>query len=407
MSNYKKIVEDALKRAQNKKLINEHKKSFSYPEDINERMNPALEKDLENQTHSLGNHPIFPDTDDNTFEQKLIADRFSEVVKRYKRAHEVDAIDNQLLLQNMMPMVAETMQLEAKHKKELEKLAVEMIRQEFDMSEDVVEINAELTNNINISGSKRNPKPISLEMEFENIDDISSAKEEVQKRRFLNAMIQGAAKKCNHMFHMVDDKLTHLDPKLPNRYAKMMSAADYMYYVIPEMDDEQSGSVNGGVVHVQFPTKDNPKTVITAQAMVFPVLIHELVKGVMEILAAHGLPKDKKIGEYVINRADYLQAESWDMRLGCGLFERFTNLIEPNDFHLKHHIFSELAALPVKEFNIKMKEIMAGTKEGKKIIENIISDVKRDIKEDEYNESMKKYEDDNDGFTWDDLQSLL
>ena len=34
-----------------------------YPEDINERMNPILEQDLINRTHSLGAHPIFPDGD--------------------------------------------------------------------------------------------------------------------------------------------------------------------------------------------------------------------------------------------------------------------------------------------------------------------------------------------------------
>jgi hypothetical protein len=40
-------------------------------------------------------------------------------------------------------------------------------------------------------------------------------------------------------------------------------------------------------------------------------------------------------------------------------------MIENDDFKLKHHIWNELVSLPVKEFNKKMKEIMAGTKEGK------------------------------------------
>ena len=53
-------------------------------------------------------------------------------------------------------------------------------------------------------------------------------------------------------FHMVDDELTEMDPRLPNKYAKMMAAADYMYYVIPKMEN----GVSGGVVRVIFPTKD-------------------------------------------------------------------------------------------------------------------------------------------------------
>lgn len=401
MPDYKKLVADALNRA-NKQPINESTRSLVYPEDINERMNPILEQDLINRTHSLGAHPIFPDGD-QAFDEKLLLDCFSEVVKRYKKAHDVDNVDQMQLMMDTVPVLQETMQLESSHKKELEKLAVEMIREEYNMGEDVVEIKAELVPQITIQGTKKNPKPVSLDMEFENIEDIGNMNGEVQKRRFLNAMIQGAAKKCNHMFHMVDDKLTNLDPKLANRYSKVMSAADYMYYVVPNMDD----GVQGGMVHVQFPTAENPKTVITAQAIIFPVLIHELVKGVMEILAANGLPKDRNIGEYVINKADYLQAEPWDMRLGCGLFEKFTSMIEPEDFHLKHHVFAELAALPVNEFNTTMKEIMAGTKAGKKTVSDIISEVKKDMREDDYNESMKKYEDNNDSFSWDDIQSLF
>lgn len=382
MANYKKLVEDALKKAK-KTTLNE---SVVYPDGLTERMHPDLEIDLAERKHSLGNHPIFPDGDETSFEQKLIGKRFSDVAKQYKKAFDVDSIDDKLLLGQMMPLVNDTMKLESKHKKKLEELAIKMIREEYDMSEDVVEIHAELTPKINMIGTKKNPKPMAVEMEFNNHDDVVKAKDEVYKRRFLNAMIQGASKKCNHMFHMVDNELTELEPRLVNYYSKMMSSADYMYYVIPKMEE----GVNGGVVKVQFPNKNNPKAVIYVQAMVFPVLIHELVKGVMELLSAHGLPKDKKIGEYVINKADFLAAEPWDMRLGPALWEQFTSLIEPDDFNLKHHIYSELASLPVKEFNYKMREIMCGTKDGKEIIKTIVNEVKNSLQEDEYNEAMEK-----------------
>jgi hypothetical protein len=385
MSDYKKIAEEALKKAKlgivGKKRLDE---TVVYPDGLSERMHPQLEDDLANGYHSLGKHPVFPHGDETSFEQKIMGQRFSEVTKRYKRAYDVDSVNNQEVIKGMMPLVYETMGLEAKHKKALEKLAVEMIREEYDMGEDVVEIHAELTPTINMVGTKKNPKPMAVEMQFKNHDEVVNANEEVYKRRFLNAMTQGAAKKCNHMFHMADDELTDLDPRLMNKYSKMMASADYMYYIIPKMES----AVNGGVVRVQFPTKSNPKAVIHAQAMVLPVLIHELVKGVMELLSAHGLPKNKKVGEFVINKADFLAAEPWDMRMGPALWERFTDLIEPDDFNLKHHIYSELAALPVREFNIKMREIMAGTKEGKKVIKDIVSDVKKGLQEDEFNEAM-------------------
>jgi hypothetical protein len=385
MSNYRKIAEQALLKSlnKNKPKLNE---GVVYGDNISERMHPELEKQLAERKHSLGIHPAIPEGDENNFEQKIMGKRFSEVVNRYKRAFDVDEIDTSTLMMEMMPMVHETMALESKHKKALEELAEKMIREEYDMPEDVVEIKASLSPNIVLEGTKKNPTPKSSDYQFESHDDMVNAKEEVYKRRFLNAMIQGAAKKTNHMFHMVDDELTDMDPRLLNRYSKVMSAADYMYYVIPKMDNGTSG----GVVKITFPTPENPKAVIEAQAMIFPVLIHELVKGVMELLSAHGLPKDKKLGDYVIDKADFLAAEPWDMRIGPALWDRFTDCIDADDFHLKHQLYMEIASKPVNEFNGCMREIMAGTNKGKKIVKEIMGTIKRELHEDEFNNAMNE-----------------
>jgi len=385
MSNYKKIAEQALLKSlnKNKSKLNE---GVVYGDNISERMHPELEKQLAERKHSLGIHPAIPEGDENNFEQKIMGKRFSEVVNRYKRAFDVDEIDTSTLMMEMMPMVHETMALEAKHKKELEELAEKMIREEYDMPEDVVEIKASLSPNIVLEGTKKNPTPKANDYQFENHDDMVNAKEEVYKRRFLNAMIQGAAKKTNHMFHMADEELTNMDPRLLNRYSKVMSAADYMYYVIPKMDNGTSG----GMVKVTFPTPENPKAVIEAQAMIFPVLIHELVKGVMELLSAHGLPKDKKLGDYVIDKADFLAAEPWDMRIGPALWDRFTDCIDSDDFHLKHQLYMEIASMPVNEFNGCMREILAGTNKGKKLVKEIMDTIKRELQEDEFNSAMNE-----------------
>jgi hypothetical protein len=390
MSVYRKLAEKALTKVVTNKLLNE---SLVYPDNMQERMHPKLEEDLVTQRHSLGKHPAIPEGDEESFEQKIIGKRFSEVCRRYKRAFDVTEIDSKSAIKTMMPLVYECIAMESKHKKALEKLAVEMIREEYDMDEESVEIIAELTSEISLEGTSKNPKPMKVDgMTFENHDDIVSINDEVYKRRFLNAMIQGAAKKCNHMFHMVDDELSDLDPRLPNRYNKMMSAADYAYYVIPKIEE----GVAGGVVKVEFPTEKEPKAKIYAQALVFPVLIHEIVKGVMELLSAHGLPKDKKVCEYVINKADFLAAEPWDMRLGPALWERFTDIIDPDDFKIKHQIFVELALLPADEFHKQMKEILAATKTGYKIIKEISDRVKTELVDDEYNSTVDDYGDSDD-----------
>jgi hypothetical protein len=96
------------------------------------------------------------------------------------------------------------------------------------------------------------------------------------------------------------------------------------------------------------------------------------------------------MGKFVIDKADYLSAEPWDMRIGPALWSRFTDAFDADDFSLKHHVWSDLVVLPPKEFNPKMQEIMAGTKEGKKIIFEIVRGIKEDLKNDEFNQAMSE-----------------
>lgn len=430
MIDYKKIAEEALKRASKSKILTE---GVVYPEGLKERMHPIIEKEISFQRHSLGNHPVFPEGDTHSFEEKIIGERFAEVANRYKRVNELETIDETEVKKSLFPMVYDTMEIEYKHRKKLVDLAIEMIREEYDMDEDSVEIKAELTSHITLEGTILNPTPGNSQQEFDTHDEIMEANEEVYKRRFINAMIQGAAKKCNQMFYMVDDELSSIDPRLPNKYAKIMAAADYLYFIMPTM----ANSVTGGMVNVDFPSSKNPKAVINAQAMIFPVLIHELVKGVMELISANGLPKKRKIAEFVIDKADFLNAEVSDMRLGPALWSKFTDMIEPDDFKLKHLIYTDLISLPVREFNREMKEIMAGTKTGRKIVKDIADGIKSDMQSEELNElfpdlgmsendieeeggtevgfnwgeiedSLKDDQDkDDDGFNWDEIKGLF
>ena len=74
MADYRKIAEEALRKAnelkgKKPKTLNE---SLVYPEGLEERMHPRLEKELVNQETSLGKHPIFPEGDETSFEQIVL-----------------------------------------------------------------------------------------------------------------------------------------------------------------------------------------------------------------------------------------------------------------------------------------------------------------------------------------------
>lgn len=384
---YKKLISDMLGKIKKGEPINEGR--IKYDEQHSERMLPKLEQELRERKHSLGDHPIFPESDEMHFEEKIMAERFTDIVREVKRHFNVNDIDNSKIIMDMYPMVKECMEIESKNKKALEELAVRMIREEYDIPEDLVDIEAELVTEINMDGTKINTSPITIEeADFDSYEDIQNANAEVYKRRFVNALNQGAAMKTNHMYHMVDDDLTKIDPTLPTKYGKMMSAADYMYYIMDNIDT--SPAVAGGLVRLELPKCQGcgQKPKVKAQALVFPVLVHELVKGVMELLASHGLPKDPKVRNYVLGKADYLKAEPWDMRLGPALWGKLTNTIPPEDFHLKHYLYSDLVQLPTEQFNETMREIMAGTNRGKQIVGEMLTEIKKDLQREDFNKSM-------------------
>jgi len=296
------------------------------------------------------------------------------------------------------------MELEKDYHEELVQIAIDLVREEFDIPEEDLIINAEITYRIDDKPFRENYLPRAVEdVEFEDHTSIESANKEVVKRRLVNAMIQGSAKKCSHLFHMVEDKIVDLNPRLNANYSKMMAAADLAYYMV----NDSIKTMPGGIVNVEFPKKEGEPATVNAKAVSFPILVHEIVKGVMEVLSAHGLPEDPKITEFVIAKADFTGAENWDMRLGPGVWERFTDAIDYEDFDLKHHIYSDLVALPVDEFNVTMREILAGTNRGKRHVKELADTIREEIRKDDLNASLINDEfNDDDFFGPDELDDI-
>jgi hypothetical protein len=386
---YKLFAIKALGKNTKGKMVTESR--MTYEDGHNERMSPELANQLRDKSHSLGKHPAFPDDDESNFEEKLMSKRFKDVVKAFKRHHGTENIDPLEILQTQGQLMLQVITLEAKHQDRLVELAIQLVRDEFDVDENDVVIEARFTTDmsLNVHIDKLKIKPTS-DIEFDNHEEFSQANKEVYKRRMINALIQGSAKKTNHMFHMIDEELQELEPLLPSSYSKLMTGADYMYMV----NDDTKPRMIGGIVNVEFPKSEGDIPKIIVEAMTLPVLIHEIVKGVMEILSYHGLPKDPKMAQFVIDKADFMAAESWDMRLGPPIWEKFAEAIPSEDFALKHHVYVELVALPVDEFNSVLREILMGTRSGKAKIEGILEQVKDELKNDEFDNAMDKLNDD-------------
>lgn len=379
MINKKSILDDILSEIKKDNIIQENVLPYI---DKNIRMGDKIERNLIKHKHSLGQHPSFPDDDEYGFDHKIVTHRFNDVVNLVKKNFETDDIQslNQPILINTL--LTDLLKIETPKRDELEELAVVLVTKSFNIPEDALNITAELTDSLTLKPTTTTFEP--NEDGFESHEEIIGLNKLVYKRRLLNSLIQGAANKVNHMYHMIDKELTSISPLLVPKYKKLMSLAEYSYF----FNDKNDNNYVGGVVKVDLPKNDTAMPTINAQAITFPLLVHELVKGVMEVVAAHGLPENEQHRQYVMSKSDLTGAEFWDMRLGVPLWEKFNESFDDDDTQYKHHVLTKIATLGADEFNSVFKEIFSGTQQGKRYIKDSCNDIKRIVTEYEFNKRM-------------------
>lgn len=380
------------------KLKEEEEKSPDLPD--------RLKDPLRKKQHSLGRHPAIPEDDDQGFEERTLVEKYRTAINDYKRHHDVDEFTESNVIKNLNMNVLSIMEMEGPHRKELERLAVEMVRNEYDVPEEDVEMNVELVDEVepfDVDGENENPG----EIEFDDEDEKEKVNKEIQKRRMVNSMIQGAAFKGNHMFHLAENEISEMNPRLPSNYGKMVSECDYQYLsgmglVFDKSARQKNKLLNdgikfvgkGGDVKVDFPEKEGDTPRVNAKGTTLPILIHELVKGVMEVLSSHGLPDEPDLRKYIIEKADRADYEPWDLVLGPCIWERFLSIMEPDDImELKQYVYSELISLPPDEFHDTMREILDGTKKGKEYINGVARDIRNEIEHEQMEEEMNRYGD--------------
>ena len=154
----------------------------------------------------------------------------------------------------------------------------------------------------------------------------------------------------------------------------------------------------------EIDTETDPPTII-ARAVFFPALIHEVIKGVMEIMGTQGLPDDPRSAEMVMNKTDTLPSEIWDLRLGPIIWEKFRSsypdrLNQEDMTHIQNYLFSRFSQLDAEEFFRVAKEIMRGSAMGKSILSNMVDQIIQDLQNEDYEEDQynrEKEDDDDDG----------
>jgi hypothetical protein len=177
-------------------------------------------------------------------------------------------------------------------------------------------------------------------------------KPKIKRRKLTNAMMHGAARKSQNIHHM-DDQLRQENPRLGQNYSNLMAANDASYWMMNDEDIQSQGrqGIHAGNVRVKLSSQPGGVPKIIAQGVVFPVLLHELAKGVIELMSLWSLPVDAEERKYVLDKTDTLADETNDIRLGPVIWEKFVAQIPSDNQEVISLTWNMMQELSDSDFN--------------------------------------------------------
>jgi hypothetical protein len=386
------------------------------------RMNNDIRRKLQDGSTDYSEH-----LDAETI-QRLADETFEEI----KTNAEQKGGNNLHRAQEMMLMsLQNVMGIEEQHRPELERLAIQLTMEEHGISEGQIEFEAHLVplgqvrkgdirygeEDIDLGESvqpritptvtENTPtvtenRPTITEDDEPQSDGeprrrrtAEELKPELTKRRLINAMMHGAARKGQYLYHM-SDRIREIDPNLTNEYSNIMMGNDLTYWGMSDGDISMMAQMNdqhAGNVKVEYVGRDIPKVI--AQGITFPMLLHELSKGVMEVLGMWGMGDlDATEQKYVMGKVDHLENETWDIRLGPKIWEKITMVIPNEAIQHKSIILSELFQLPAEEFNSTVAGILNGNQESIDYVVNLAQEIDDDIRREDSEEALSQFSND-------------
>jgi len=246
-----------------------------------------------------------------------------------------------------MTFLAKVQILEAPYKDVLEELAKEVVYEEFPIVKEAgIKINARLVEPEELNMKQSDDKPD---------EDISNAVDnlDVDKRRLINAITQGASIRGTKSYYLFKDIVDDLDPTLIDNYNELLANAYGIYdddnavSMMMAMLSQNAGN-QGGESDVEWDEYTQTLT-INAKALVFPILIHEIIKGLYEIVSLQGFTSDAEKNKEIVSKVDKATNEPEDLRYGKFIYDALRNHVSENPKLLEKYLI-EVYKLPNTDF---------------------------------------------------------
>lgn len=317
---------------------------------------------------SLGDNPAVPDYGDYGFLYLITKERYEETYNRMEDLGlPTDDIDELVTMINSLTV--ECMKHERPIRNFLTKICENIVNEILAIPEDTIILKCTLTDKIT---PKTQPRvmPDEEAYDFDDIEHMERLKSEVKKRRFIDAMIQGAS--CYYALsnvanNIIKEEVNKLDSELFSMYEKISAISDFLLFNKPEKIDNKNPMLDS-YVEVKL-GRFGKKTIIDSQGIILPSLLKETLRGFFELFSSHSLPKEDNDAMFVIKRADFIIAEPWDMRLGLPIWKRIINNFKEDIVREIPYIFTEICCS--EDFDHLMKNLLIGTKYGRETAKDI------------------------------------
>ena len=407
-----------------------------------ERMDPNLERKLASPEGLYAKNPAM--TKGSADVQRLVSNRFQKVADKLRQVTGIEDLSSKqvqgMVFQEMMRKLPGIMRIEAAHRDELIDLAKEASLDEAEVPANWYQIEASLgmpnadrfrfepeDENDDTEDEDEEEKPKQMEFPSFDIEDLTDEEIlelEKHKRNIINAIIQGAAKKGHYLFQKpeVKSRLDAIDPSLYGDYLGIMAINDFLYFSMEQMIEmmSQTGQGVAGKVELSDADEDEggegeegeqqPDTKITATGMIFPILCHEIIKGLEEAKGRHGLPQEQGLRQKVQGQTDTLGNEPMQLRIGPEIVEKIRfalpdEIYDPNNKGLINWFHILLYQIPAQEFlEIIGNAISEDESKNKKATSRFREIVKEalQMKEDFENYKEEHHDDDEDNYGNDD-----
>ena len=177
------------------------------------------------------------------------------------------------------------------------------------------------------------------------------------KRSFAKTLTQGNAVNKFYLFHLVEEKLNQINPQLPKMYGIVCAGTTLSYYGMPMIEMSKAFANSAAVGSAEI---INDHT-IKARGANFPILVHEIVKGIYNWLT-YDFATQRELD------METLDQEVLELMSGEELYNNFRKLIGVKDQYLIPFIVKDLVVHPAEV----IKKINTGGGEANNLMGTLI-----------------------------------